>query len=75
MGDPATLWRPDNTKNPSPTSPGSQIYRPDIQDFIEEKINGLDSELRSLSQEIHSVRNIIINYIFFLNHAEWGTVI
>ncbi|KAH8829121.1 hypothetical protein DL96DRAFT_1462999 [Flagelloscypha sp. PMI_526] len=54
MGDPTTIWRPDNTKNPSPSTPGSPIYRPDIQDYIEERLHDFDSELRSLSLKIHS---------------------
>lgn len=50
---PVQVWRPEDTEKPSPDTPGSDIFRPDIQDAIEKSIHDLDKDLRALSMDIH----------------------
>ncbi|KAF5313399.1 hypothetical protein D9611_008576 [Ephemerocybe angulata] len=49
------VWRPDDEQKPAPVNPGgTELYRPDILETIEQKIAELDSELRELSLDIHA---------------------
>ncbi|KAJ7201030.1 hypothetical protein GGX14DRAFT_371412 [Mycena pura] len=46
------VWRPEDKSPAVPVAPGP-VYREDILEAIEQTINGLDSELRQLSMDIH----------------------
>ncbi|KAF8635628.1 hypothetical protein AX15_000267 [Amanita polypyramis BW_CC] len=49
------VWRPDDTSKPSPAKPGlSELFRPDILEFIDKTIEEDSQELRKLSLDIHS---------------------
>lgn len=47
------VWRPEDTVPPVPETPGSEIFRPDILDEIEKKIEAMSKELNALSLDIH----------------------
>ncbi|KAF5392809.1 hypothetical protein D9757_000839 [Collybiopsis confluens] len=48
------VWRPTDTIPPAPETPGSEIFRPDILNVIEKKIEGISKELNDLSLDIHA---------------------
>ncbi|KAJ3880761.1 hypothetical protein F5051DRAFT_149379 [Lentinula edodes] len=48
------VWRPEDTVPPVPETPGSEIFRPDILDEIEKKIEEMSKELNVLSLDIHA---------------------
>ncbi|KAJ3995324.1 hypothetical protein F5050DRAFT_1767933 [Lentinula boryana] len=50
----AQVWRPDDIEPPVPETPGSEIFRPDILDEIEKKIEEMSKELNDLSLDIHA---------------------
>lgn len=73
------IWRPDDDQHPSPSHPGSSdIYRPDILETIEAKIQELDQQLRELSLDIHGMtftdvlNGCIVLILQFLGHPELG---
>ena len=48
------VWHPDDETKPTPARPNSsELYRPDILQTIEARIEELDKELRELSLDIH----------------------
>ncbi|PFH51126.1 hypothetical protein AMATHDRAFT_59581 [Amanita thiersii Skay4041] len=48
-------WRPEDTGKPVPAKPNSsELFRPDILEFIDQTIKQLSQELRTLSLDIHS---------------------
>ncbi|KXN82376.1 Peptidase M20 domain-containing protein 2 [Leucoagaricus sp. SymC.cos] len=49
------VWRPEDRVKPVPQDPyPERIYRPEVLATIEEKINELSNELRTLSLDIHA---------------------
>ncbi|EIW79557.1 hypothetical protein CONPUDRAFT_154956 [Coniophora puteana RWD-64-598 SS2] len=48
------LWRPEHDHNVRPALEQGDIYRPDVLEAIEAKIDGMNQELRDLSLNIHS---------------------
>ncbi|PFH51128.1 hypothetical protein AMATHDRAFT_80419 [Amanita thiersii Skay4041] len=49
------LWPPDDIEKPVPSKPGSsELFRPDILQFIDKTINDLNQDLRTISVDIHS---------------------
>ncbi|KAF9523772.1 hypothetical protein CPB83DRAFT_886687 [Crepidotus variabilis] len=51
----ANIWRPDDGQQPVPKKPGStELFRPDVLETIEKKIQELDKELHVLSLDIHA---------------------
>lgn len=50
------LWRPGDLAQPTPARPCfNELYRPDILETIEAKIEEMDAELRELSLDIHGI--------------------
>ncbi|KAF8639156.1 hypothetical protein AX17_001645 [Amanita inopinata Kibby_2008] len=48
------VWRPEDTSKPVPAKPDdSDLFRPDILEFIDKTIQDLSQELRALSLNIH----------------------
>ena len=55
------VWGPDDPAKPTPARPGAtELYRPDVLEFIEATIVGMDKELRELSLEIHSMHSAVL---------------
>ncbi|KAG1717779.1 hypothetical protein EDD22DRAFT_983813 [Suillus occidentalis] len=50
------VWRPEDDPKIRPPLQEGQVYRPDILDIIETTLDGLSSELRALSLDIHASR-------------------
>ncbi|KIK68290.1 hypothetical protein GYMLUDRAFT_256038 [Collybiopsis luxurians FD-317 M1] len=50
----SVVWRPEDTSPPTPETPGSDIFRPDILDVIEKRIEEMSKELNELSLDIHA---------------------
>ncbi|KAF5350649.1 hypothetical protein D9756_008715 [Leucocoprinus leucothites] len=49
------VWRPEDKVKPAPQDPHPEyIYKPEVLQTIEEKINELSDELRALSLDIHA---------------------
>ncbi|KAK2460080.1 hypothetical protein APHAL10511_007914 [Amanita phalloides] len=49
------VWRPEDTSKPGPARPGSsELFRPDILEFIDNHIEQCSQELRVLSLDIHA---------------------
>jgi hypothetical protein len=48
------VWRPEDKANPAPQDPHPErIFKPEVLKTIEERINELSDELKSLSLDIH----------------------
>jgi hypothetical protein len=55
------VWGPEDPGKPAPARPSAtELYRPDILEFIETTIMGMDKELRELSLDIHSMHSFIL---------------
>lgn len=53
----ARVWRPEDVSKPVPAKPGSsELFRPDILEFIDRHIEQSSQELRALSLDIHGIR-------------------
>ncbi|KAF5352080.1 hypothetical protein D9758_009404 [Tetrapyrgos nigripes] len=49
-----SLWREGDSEKPVPIRPNKDIFRPEILDAIEKKMEEMSDELRELSLDIHS---------------------